>query len=151
MNKISGDVGLSFQQFLEYNVFSIGKYSLSVYEILAAVLVVLLAIVINKLAKKLIFKSDKVAIGKKFAMSQILYYIIFIIAAVMVMKSLGVNISPLLLGSGAILVGIGLGLQNLFLDFISGVIILFDRSVQMGDIIEIDGTIGEVQEISMRI
>ena len=150
VNKISHNVGFNFSEILEYQVFSIGKYSLSIYEILAAILVVLLAILINKFAKKLIYKSEKVALGKKFAISQILYYIIFIIAAIMVMKSLGVDISPLLLGSGAILVGIGLGLQNLFLDFISGVIILFDRSVQMGDIIEIDGTIGEVQEISMR-
>ena len=147
---ISENVGLSFGEILEYQVFSIGKYSLSIYEILAAILVILFAVLFNKLAKKLIYKSEKVAIGKKFAISQILYYIIFIIAAIMVMKSLGVDISPLLLGSGAILVGIGLGLQNLFLDFISGVIILFDRSVQMGDIIEIDGTIGEVKEISMR-
>ena len=150
VHEISENVGLSFGEILEYQVFSIGRYSLSVYEILAAVLVVLLAIVINKLAKKLIYKSEKVAIGKKFAISQILYYIIFIITTIMVMKSLGVDISPLLLGSGAILVGIGLGLQNLFLDFISGVIILFDRSVQIGDIIEIDGIIGEVKEISMR-
>ncbi|MGS0747944.1 mechanosensitive ion channel family protein [Halpernia sp. GG3] len=150
VQNISENVGLSFGEILEYQVFSIGKYSLSIYEILAAILVILLAVLFNKLAKKLIYKSEKVAIGKKFAISQILYYIIFIVAAIMVMKSLGVDISPLLLGSGAILVGVGLGLQNLFLDFISGVIILFDRSVQMGDIIEIDGTIGEVKEISMR-
>ena len=150
VHKISQNVGLNFSEMLEYQVFSIGKYSLSVYEILGAILIIVLAIFINKLAKKLIYKSEKVAIGKKFAISQILYYIIFIITTVLVMRSLGVDISPLLVGSGVVLVGIGLGLQNLFLDFISGVIILFDRSVQIGDIIEIDGTIGEVKEISMR-
>lgn len=66
------------------------------------------------------------------------------------MRSLGVNVSPLLVGSGAILVGIGLGLQNLFLDFVSGVIILVDRTVRVGDIIDVDGTIGEIQEIQLR-
>lgn len=150
VGEISENVGLTFNQFLQYEILSLGKYSLSVYEILAALIIVLLAIFLNRVTKKLIYRSDKVDIGKKFAISQILYYIIFIIATIMVMKSLGVDISPLLLGSGAILVGIGLGLQNLFLDFISGVIILFDRSVQMGDIIDIDGTIGEVKEIRMR-
>lgn len=150
VGEISENVGLTFNQFLQYEILSLGKYSLSVYEILAALIIVLLAIFLNRVTKKLIYRSDKVDIGKKFAISQILYYIIFIIATIMVMKSLGVDISPLLLGSGAILVGIGLGLQNLFLDFISGVIILFDRSVQMGDTIDIDGTIGEVKEIRMR-
>lgn len=150
VGEISENVGLTFNQFLQYEILSLGKYSLSVYEILAALIIVLLAIFLNRVTKKLIYRSDKVDIGKKFAISQILYYIIFIIATIMVMKSFGVDISPLLLGSGAILVGIGLGLQNLFLDFISGVIILFDRSVQMGDIIDIDGTIGEVKEIRMR-
>jgi small-conductance mechanosensitive channel len=66
------------------------------------------------------------------------------------MKVLGVDISPLLVGSSVILVGIGLGLQNLFLDFISGVIILLDRTIQVGDVVDIDGVIGEVQEIKMR-
>ncbi|SEG18255.1 Mechanosensitive ion channel [Halpernia humi] len=150
MHKMSGDVGLSFQQFLEYNIFSVGKYSLSVYEILAAILVILLAIILNKSVKKLVYNSKKVDIGRKFAVSQILFYIIFIIATILVLKSLGVDISPLLLGSGAILVGIGLGLQNLFLDFISGIIILFDRSVMVGDVIDIGDTIGEVKEIRMR-
>lgn len=150
VHKISGDVGLSFQQFLEYNIFSFGKYSLSVYEIIAAIIVIFLAIILNRVVKKLVYNSKKVDIGRKFALSQILQYLIFIIASILVLRSVGVNISPLLLGSGAILVGIGLGLQNLFLDFISGIIILFDRSVMVGDIIDIGDTIGEVKEIRMR-
>jgi small-conductance mechanosensitive channel len=150
VHKISESVSLNFNETLQYQVFSLGKYSLGVYEILAAILVIAFAIIINKFLKRFIYKSQKIDIGRKYAVSQILYYIIFIIAAIMVLRSLGVDISPLLLGSGAILVGIGLGLQNLFLDFISGLIILFDRSIMVGDVIDIDDTIGEVKEIHMR-
>ena len=99
------------------------------------------------MVKKLIYKSSKIDVGKKFAFSQIFHYVIIIISFFLMMKSLGVNISPILVGSGALLVGVGLGLQGLFLDFVSGVIILFDRTVKVGDIVDLDGNIGEVQEI----
>jgi small-conductance mechanosensitive channel len=150
VKNIKENVSITFKEVLEYQVFSLGKYSLTVYEVLGALIIVILGIVVSKFTKKIIYKSEKLDFGKKFAFSQILNYLIVIIIFFLVMKMLGVNISPLLVGSGAILVGIGLGLQNLFLDFISGVIILFDRSIQAGDIIDIDGTIGKVQEIKMR-
>ncbi|MFC6266790.1 mechanosensitive ion channel family protein [Frigoriflavimonas asaccharolytica] len=150
VQKISDKVSPSLRDFLEYDIFSLGKYTLSVYEILAAILVLVLGVYISKIVKKLIYKSNKIDVGKKFAFSQIFHYAIIIISFFLMMKSLGVNISPLLLGSGALLVGVGLGLQSLFLDFISGVIILFDQTVKVGDIVDIDDNIGEVQEIRMR-
>lgn len=148
--QIAGTVENTVKDVLEYNVFSIGKYSLSLYEIIAAAIIVVLGIVVSKLIKKLIYKSEKIDIGRKFAFSRIISYLIYIVVFLLVMKSLGVNISPLLLGSGAILVGVGLGLQNLILDFISGVIILIDRTIRVGDVVDIDGTVGKVQEIQMR-
>lgn len=141
---------MTIQEILEYDIFKVGKYSLSVYEILAALFFMLVGMLAVYLSKKLIYRSKKIDLGKKFAFSQILKYLIIIVVFFLMMKSLGVDISPLLLGSGAILVGLGLGLQNLFLDFISGIIILLDRSIKVGDIIELDGVIGRVEEINMR-
>ncbi len=150
VQKISDKFSPTLKDFLEYDVFTLGKYTLSVYEILAAILVIVIGVFISKMVKKLIYKSSKIDVGKKFAFSQIFHYVIIIISFFLMMKSLGVNISPILVGSGALLVGVGLGLQGLFLDFVSGVIILFDRTVKVGDIVDLDGNIGEVQEIRMR-
>lgn len=150
VNKLSGDVGLPLKDILEYEIFSIGKYSLNVYEIVIAIIITALGLVVAKTAKKLIYKTERLDLGKKFAFSQILQYVVFIITFFIVMKSLGINISPLLVGSGAILVGVGLGLQNLFLDFISGVIILVDRTIKVGDIVEVGGIVGRVEQIHMR-
>ncbi|WKS95200.1 mechanosensitive ion channel family protein [Riemerella columbina] len=150
VDKITDDVSLTFKQILEYEIFSLGKYSLSVYEIAAAAIIALIGFFIAKMVKKLIYKTDRLDLGKKFAFSQIIQYIVFIITFFVVMKSLGINISPLLVGSGAILVGVGLGLQNLFLDFISGVIILIDRTIKVGDVIDIGGVVGRVEQIHMR-
>lgn len=150
VKKISDHFSPSFKDFLEYDVFTLGKYTLSVYEILAAALIIVIGIFISRMVKKLIYRSNKIDVGKKFAFSQIFHYVIIIFSFFLMMKSLGVNISPILVGSGALLVGIGLGLQGLFLDFVSGVIILFDRTVKVGDIVDIDGNIGEVEDIRMR-
>lgn len=150
VKNIKENVSVTFKEILEYQIFSLGKYNLTVYEVLGALIIIILGFFISKFARRFIYKSEKLDFGKKFAFAQILHYLIVIIIFFLAMKMLGVNISPLLVGSGAILVGIGLGLQNLFLDFISGVIILFDRTIQAGDIIDVDGTIGKVQEIKMR-
>ena len=147
---LSENVSYSFKELLEFELFSLGKYTLSVYEILGAIFIVVLGWLASKVVKSFIYKSEKLEISKKFAFSKIIYYIIVVITFFMVMRTLGVNISPILLGSGAILVGIGLGLQNLFLDFISGIIILIDRTVKVGDVVEISGIIGKVEEIQMR-
>ncbi|ASW75325.1 mechanosensitive ion channel protein MscS [Chryseobacterium piperi] len=150
VKNIKENVSVTFKEILEYQIFSLGKYNLTVYEVLGALIIIILGFFISKFARRFIYKSEKLDFGKKFAFAQILHYLIVIVIFFLAMKMLGVNISPLLVGSGAILVGIGLGLQNLFLDFISGVIILFDRTIQAGDIIDVDGTIGKVQEIKMR-
>ena len=150
VQKLKDNVSLTFKDILEYELFTLGHYSLSVYELLAAILAIVFGWLVSRTIKSLIYKSEKFDLAKKFAFSQIIHYIIVIFTLFMAMKALGINISPLLLGSGAILVGIGLGLQNLFLDFISGVIILLDRSVKVGDVIDVHNTIGQVMEIRMR-
>jgi small-conductance mechanosensitive channel len=66
------------------------------------------------------------------------------------LQILGFNLSVLMAGSAALLVGIGLGLQNLFSDFVSGIIILVDSTVKVDDIIEINGMVCQVQEINIR-
>ena len=66
------------------------------------------------------------------------------------LQILGFNLSVLVAGSAALLVGIGLGLQNLFSDFVSGIIILIDSTVKVDDIIEMNGMVCQVQEINIR-
>ncbi|MDO5509289.1 MAG: mechanosensitive ion channel [Weeksellaceae bacterium] len=137
-------------EILEYELFTIGKYTLNVYAIVGSLVVITVGLYLRNFIRRLIYRSHKLDLGKKFAFSQIVNYLIILVIFFLVMNNLGVNISPLLLGSGAILVGIGLGLQNLFLDFISGIIILVDRTIQVGDVVDIEGTIGEVEKIKMR-
>lgn len=76
----------------------------------------------------------------------LIYLIIFLIT----LDAVGVNVTSVFAASAALLIGIGLALQTLFQDIISGVFILVDQTVHVGDIIEIDGKVGRVDEIKLR-
>lgn len=77
-------------------------------------------------------------------------WLIYIIVFLVVLSSLGINITAIFAASAALLIGVGLALQTLFQDIISGIFILVDQSVHVGDIIEIEGKVGRVEEIKLR-
>jgi small-conductance mechanosensitive channel len=88
--------------------------------------------------------------GKQFALVQLAKYLIYTFTLVLGLQSLGFDITILLAGSTALFVGLGLALQGAFKDIISGVFILFEGTVSVGDIMEVDGIVGEVKEINFR-
>jgi small-conductance mechanosensitive channel len=134
----------------EYNLVEIGNYSLSVFNIAGVITIILAVWIFLKIFQKIIWRNWKLKKGRQYAIYQIIKYLLIIIASIASLKLLGVNVSGMLLGSAALLVGVGLGLQNLFNDFVSGVIILLDASVKVNDIIEVNGLFCRVQKINLR-
>lgn len=66
------------------------------------------------------------------------------------LEILGIPVTPLIVGSTALLVGIGLGLQRIARDFFSGLFLLFDSTIKVGDIIEVNNEVGKVVEMNLR-
>ena len=94
--------------------------------------------------KKSIFRKsgpDQFSKRNSYSLFQLIKYIIWVIALGIILETIGVKVSLLLAGSAALLVGIGLGLQQTFNDVISGVILLSERSIRISDILEIDDKI----------
>ena len=85
-----------------------------------------------------------------YALHKLFSYLAYTIAALLSLKVFGIDVTILLAGSAALLVGFGLGVQQLFNDFISGIILLFGGTVRVGDIVEFNNTIGRVIEIDFR-
>ena len=77
-------------------------------------------------------------------------YITYIIVVFVVLSLAGVNVTPFLAASAALLVGLGLALQELFQDIIGGIFIIVDKSLLVGDIIEVNGKVGRIVEIKLR-
>lgn len=143
-----------FKDFLNYS-FEITKgkdgIHIDVKTILFVIIVFFLTGLFLKLIKKIINrKLDEEDKGKFKAVFSFIKYFVYTIVLVIALESSGVNVSVLLAGSAALLVGIGLGLQTLFQDIMSGIFILMDKSLHVNDIIEIEGKIGKVDEIRLR-
>ncbi|MCB9257140.1 MAG: mechanosensitive ion channel [Chitinophagales bacterium] len=88
--------------------------------------------------------------GRVYAFNQLLKYFVYVITLMLAVQSLGFELSVIWAAGAALLVGVGLGLQQTFNDFASGIILLLEGTVQKGDWIEIGNTIGEVKKIGLR-
>lgn len=77
-------------------------------------------------------------------------YIVYVIVVVITLSASGIDVTVLLTASAALFVGLGLALQDLFTDIIGGIFIMVDKSLSVGDVIEIDGKVGRVFEIKLR-
>jgi small-conductance mechanosensitive channel len=77
-------------------------------------------------------------------------YVVYIVVILFTMSAAGIDITILITASAALFVGLGLALQELFQDIIGGIFIILDKSLRVGDIIEIDGKVGKVFEIKLR-
>lgn len=82
-------------------------------------------------------EKNKTDQGSEYVYIQLAKYVIYIFAGIFSLEALDVKIENLILGSAALLVGLGLGLQDVFRDMFSGVILLFEGNVKVGDVIEI--------------
>ena len=151
----TGLLFLILQSFnLDYPLFSNEKYDLRISDIFEAVLILLFARLIFWAVTQVIlwsyYKRSKIDSGAQYAVNQLLQYVIYVIAILLALSSLGIQMTVLWGGAAALLVGLGLGLQQTFNDFFSGIILLFERSVSVGDVVNIGGLIGTVKKIGLR-
>jgi len=135
---------------LSYKLFYTNDYSFTVSTLIILTIFWIITIAVLKLLKKIIYRNSKFDTAKKYAIYSLLKYFLLVISIAISFQILGFNLSVLLAGSAALLVGVGLGLQSIFSDFISGIILLVDSSVKVNDIIEVNNIVGQVQEISLR-
>ncbi len=142
------------EKVLEFELFEIGSFSISVYNLLL-VIIIFFAVKgithsLDLVVKKRLEKKGLTDEGRSNSITQILKYIIYIIGFFIMIQSLGININLILGVFAALGLGIGFALQDVFKDLISGIIILFEGNVAVGDILEVDGLIGTVKEIKLR-
>ena len=91
-----------------------------------------------------------VDIGMREALGAIVRYVIITLGALVILQSAGIDLTSLNVLVGAVGVGLGFGLQNITNNFFSGLILLFERPIKIGDRVEIGGVVGEVREIGAR-
>lgn len=133
---------------------SVGSLHLSLGALLAFALCIWLAVLLSRFIRFIlegdIYDRLHVARGSAFAVSTILHYIILLFGFFAALAAVGADLTRFTILAGAFGVGIGFGLQHIFNNFVSGLILLFERPVQVGDVIEVGGSTGTVQRIGIR-
>lgn len=140
---------------LEYELFSIGQFTLNTYQIVSAVVVFVVAWLVVRSAKRALTRLSPMRAhfsrSQAYTLSRLVGYVVYTIAILVALSILGLSFEKMALVAGALSVGIGFGLQNIVNNFVSGIIILFEQSLRVGDFIELEsGLIGEVREIKIR-
>ncbi len=88
--------------------------------------------------------------GPREAVASISYYLAWTIGAIAVLQTAGIDLSSLTVFAGVVGIGFGLGVQNLASNFVSGLVLLFEQTIRVGDYIELEGVAGTVEKISIR-
>lgn len=143
-------MNVELKKILSYKLFSIGGSNIELSSIVFLILFIVVLHFFIRLLRKIIYSSSKLDPNKKFTIFSITKYILYIIGFTMSLNMIGINVSVLLGASAALLVGVGLGLQNIFSDFVSGIVLLLDSSVKVGDVIQVDDLVCQVNEINLR-
>ncbi|MBF8455781.1 mechanosensitive ion channel [Kaistella sp. G5-32] len=138
------------KKILEYKLFSVGKDSIELSSVLFLILFIVAISFTLRILRKIIYSTSKLDDSKKFTIFSLIKYVFYVVGFIMGMNMIGINVSVLLGASAALLVGVGLGLQNIFSDFVSGIVLLLDSSIKVGDIIETDKLVCQVKEINLR-
>jgi small-conductance mechanosensitive channel len=137
---------VSFSDFLNYNLIDSNYFHLSFFHIIVIVSIFLAARILINIIKLLINRKFKDSTsnqhGNEFVYIQLAKYVVYISVIFLCLHVLEINIDKLLFGSLSLLVGLGLGLQDVFKDMISGIILLFEGNVKVGDIVEIANSTG---------
>ncbi|MYL30385.1 mechanosensitive ion channel [Halobacillus halophilus] len=141
-------------KWLFYELVPVESVDVTLFLIIVALLILTFAFRISRILNRYIFpffydrhQLDK---GTRFTMERIIHYVIMIVAFYVSLTTVGIDLSALAVFAGVLGVGIGFGMQNIASNFISGLILLFERPIKVGDRVLIDDVVGDVQRISMR-
>ncbi|MEZ4910806.1 MAG: mechanosensitive ion channel [Saprospiraceae bacterium] len=122
--------------------------------VISAIIIVaisrLLAWFVTNITLQSLYQKNSLEEGSQFAINQLIKYVIFVVGIFMALEQVVPDMKVIYGAGAALLVGIGLGLQQTFNDFFSGIVILFERSVMVGDILEMQGQVGRVLKIGLR-
>ena len=131
-----------------------GAISISMGDILAFFLTVWAAYVLSAFIRFVleedVYPRTRITPGRSYATSSLLHYVVLAVGFVAAIALLGVDLSKITVLAGAFSLGIGFGLQSIVNNFVSGLIVLFERPIDKGDSVEIGNLRGTIQHIGIR-
>jgi small-conductance mechanosensitive channel len=140
---------------LDQPLFSSESFTLNIGQVLAFLLVLVLTWLVSKMIRNALNRfaqaNRSMTNAHVYTLGRFVHYAILVVGFVFALSFIGIDFSKLAIVAGALGIGIGLGLQNIVNNFVSGLVILMEKSLKVGDFIELQSNLcGEVIEVNMR-
>jgi small-conductance mechanosensitive channel len=133
---------------------SLGKIAISVSAVLAFVIAIWAAFLVSRFVRFVldeeVFPRAHLGRGIPYAIQRTVHFLIIALGFFIAMGVIGMEMTQFAILASAFTIGVGFGLQNIFNNFVSGLILLFERPIQVGDVIQIDDAVGVVERIGIR-
>ncbi len=138
----------------ETPIFQLGESPVTVRSVVVLSITLLVVGVFARIARaglmRLLRRGGTADEGRAYSIARIVEYLVFAVGVLVGLENVGVSLTALAAFGAVLSVGIGFGLQNIAQNFISGVILLIERPIAQGDVIDVGGTLGRVEEIGLR-
>lgn len=145
---------MTLKEFLELQIWKHGDVVITVDSIVIVVLILTITFISLKILRgffKKYVSRNEAERRSYWSVYLIIRYVVWVVVIVLLLDTSGVKVSVILASITALLVGVGFGIQQLFSDLASGLVLLFERNLQMNDVIQLqDGTVGRVIHIGLR-
>lgn len=145
---------MNFSELINYRLLKTENFEITISSVIIVVLVFLATFIGLKIIRgffRRFIKRQEAERRSYWSVYFILRYVVWVVVIVLMLETSGVKVSVLLASVTALLVGVGFGIQQLFSDIASGIVLIFERNLQINDIIELDdGTVGKVIHIGLR-
>lgn len=140
---------------LDLQLFKVGEYSLKLGQLLSFFVVLIITSIVSKILQagfnRIAKQKGNTSSHHLYIISRIIHYLVLFVGFIIALTMLGFKVTELAIMASALGIGIGLGLQGMVNNFVSGLMIMLERSLKVGDFIEVSsGLVGEVIEINMR-
>jgi small-conductance mechanosensitive channel len=137
-----------------YLSFNIGDQRISALNILSGILAILVTMMIamwlGRMLERTVMATTRMDMSLRVVLSKLIRALLIVLGVLVALPLAGINITVLSVFGGALGVGIGFGLQKIASNYLSGFIILLDRSIHPGDVLTVDGRFGKVTKLTAR-
>jgi len=143
-----------FQELMNYSLFNLGESKLTIGLLLTLAISFIVLFIVTEWIRRFmvhrVLKRYQIDVGTKQSIGTMIKYLLILAGIFSILQTNGIDLSAFGILAGALGVGIGFGLQNITNNFISGLIILFEQPIKVGDRIEVGDVTGDVIKISAR-
>ena len=141
------------QEILEAPLIKVGDTQLNTLRLLTAMLVVVVVVWLARWSREVTYRWIYAAIadlGIRHSLAVFTQYFVVLVGILIALRALGIDLTTLTVFAGALGVGLGFGLQNVANNFVSGILLLIERPLRTGDVVNIGSNEGEVTRIGIR-